>query len=50
MTPHPEAIQRSRTTAKQRSERQRREQRELERELRERAEPRRDDGLLPRID
>lgn len=48
------APQRSRRTAKQRADRQRRDMRELERELRERAlqqaEPRRDDGPLPRID
>ena len=48
------APQRSRPTAKQRADRQRRDRRELARELRERAqqlaEPRRDDGPLPRID
>lgn len=49
-----QAAQRSRPTQKQRTDRQRRDRRELERELRERAqqqaEPRRDDGPLPRID
>lgn len=43
-----------RKAVKQLTERQRRDQRELARELRERAqqqaEPRRDDGPLPRID
>lgn len=49
-----DAAQRSRRRAKQHEERLRRDRRGLERELRERAkreaEPRRDDGPLPRID